>query len=248
MGREKLVIANWKMNSSLDIVNEFLDKIRGCNFDEMKGKLVIAPSFPYLSMFSSILDSNIYLGAQDCSFLDSSIGNYTGDVSSSMLSEVGCGYVMVGHSERRLYHKENEEILSAKLESVSSCGMIPILCIGENKEEHDSGELERVLDSQLAVLDGTNYGNIVIAYEPVWSIGSGLVPSLEHIKKINKFILEVVEQKLYLDRNVSLLYGGSVNVDNISKLMMIDSLDGVLVGGASLKFDELWKIAKQVIN
>jgi len=244
------IIANWKMNpattqeakSLFDSVKDGLSGIK--NVD-----LVICPPFIYLAAFNSYL-SIIKLGAQDCFYEKS--GPFTGGISSLMLKDLGCQYVILGHSERRIHFKETDEIINKKIKAVVSAGLNVIFCIGETEAEKKKGETQNVLEVQIKRgLDGISakeMENIVIAYEPVWAIGTGNPCSPDETRKAVLFIRKLIS-KIYPARildNLRILYGGSVNSENVRDYFGKSGVEGFIIGGASLKPEEFIKIIKNI--
>ncbi len=218
----KILVANWKMNGTIDLCREFLPMLNAAKFPE---SLVICPPYPLLHCFK---DKKFKLGAQNCGL--KSCGAYTGEVSPVLLKEIGCSYVIIGHSERRIsFHESNADIFE-KFKLLCELGIKPIVCIGEKLEEKTN--YKQVLSEQLRYfLDyGDLLSNCIFAYEPVWSIGTNIIPSLSEIEEITSFIKQKTMSQV--------LYGGSVNDKNIKDILNIPSLDGVLIGGASLKLKE----------
>ncbi|MGE0251529.1 MAG: triose-phosphate isomerase [Dongiaceae bacterium] len=222
----QLLIANWKMNGSKAGVLAYAAEL--LNFMAAEGKshqMVICPPFPYLDIVAENLDgSAVQLGAQDCHTQEK--GAFTGDISAPMLADMGCKYVIVGHSERRQYHGESDDLIAQKLQSAQKAGLIPILCIGETGEERKANKTLSVLSRQLKIAAG----DLVIAYEPVWAIGTGLTPSAAEIEAAHRHI----RQELKTNK-APILYGGSVKPENAQEIFAIPGVDGALVGGASLK-------------
>ncbi len=226
-----LIVANWKMNpASPREAKQIFNAIKKKDF-------VLCPPFVYLPLFKGIT-----LGAQDCFFEEK--GAYTGEVSAPMLKDLGVVYVIVGHSERRKYFKETNEIVNKKVRKVISSGLKPIMCIGETKEEKDQGQKASVLSEQiekgLDKLTRDEVKKMVIAYEPVWAIGTGDNCSVDETMKSILFIRQTLS-KLYnreIADSVKIIYGGSVNSENSASYIKEAGSDGLLVGGASLKPEE----------
>ena len=195
------------------------------DFNDIKHDIIICPPFPYLDTVGQ-LKQKISLGAQDCSRWAKS-GAYTGDVSCAMLSDLGCEYIIIGHSERRQHHGEADELLREKLLVVQDAGLIPILCVGENLEIREDGDAEKFVLSQLNIVANLDISKLIVAYEPIWSIGTGLVPSNAQIDDMTSLIA--------VNYDCPVLYGGSVNASNAPEILAINSVDGLLIGGASLK-------------
>jgi triosephosphate isomerase len=213
---KKLVVGNWKMNSDAQSCVSLVSNITESNTVDV----VICPPFPYLS----IAKTNLLLGAQNCSAFEN--GAYTGEVSAKMLSDIGCKYVILGHSERRQHFKENDSEVLAKAMLAHKHGLKAIICVGESLETYQSGKTEEFVSGQL-----TNYLDLdpsltIIAYEPIWAIGTGLTPTVAEVEAITKSI----KQK----SKFPVLYGGSVNQKNCKDFANIKAVDGFLVGGASL--------------
>lgn len=241
----KLIVANWKMNGTKENTHGFCHKINALSQEtNTKNTLVICPPAPYLDILKNDLKtSEIKLGAQDCSAALE--GAYTGEVSAQMLADIGCNYVLIGHSERRQHHQEFNDLLSKKIHQALEAGLQPIFCIGESDADYEANGTQDVLKKQLKALrDFKENKSIVVAYEPVWAIGTGKVASLEDIQNTCSFIKEA----LFNDHALSppILYGGSVKGDNSAAILSLLAVGGVLVGGASLKADEFWKIATVV--
>jgi triosephosphate isomerase len=223
----KYVIANWKMSLTPTDGQQLLDRLPAHK------SLVICPSYPQLSEFRH-KHPNHKFGAQDVSAFNA--GAYTGEVGAQFLKELGVHYVIIGHNERRTLFSETADILAKKLENSLNAGLTVIFCVGETKEQRP--DYTTILAEQLAVLKPHPSANIIVAYEPVWSIGTGIQPTPEEIFAAVGFIKELT--------HLPVVYGGSVNGDNIAKIAAIQNLDGVLVGSASTKYDELSKILKVI--
>ncbi|MCR4623612.1 MAG: triose-phosphate isomerase [Alphaproteobacteria bacterium] len=219
----KFLVANWKMNGNVEFAENFLKKI---NSIKTENQIVVCPPFPLLHKFENFSHS---LGAQNCS--DKKNGAFTGEVSPLLLQDLGCKYVIVGHSERRRIFKESNELIFEKYRTLIELNIIPIICVGETEEARP--EWRDVLSTQLGKFkNDENLQKAIIAYEPVWSIGSGKTPTTSEIHEVLSFIKQITAFKC------PTLYGGSVNIKNISDILQIPSVDGVLIGGASLKIEE----------
>ena len=241
----KIVIAgNWKMHKtqveSLEFVQKFKSEIQ--NTEEGREIVLCAP-FTSLSIMSKNLHgSRIQLGAQNIHWEDK--GAYTGEISGDMLTEIGISYVVVGHSERRQYFGETDQTVNLRLKSAQKHGITPILCVGETKEQRDTGATEKIIINQLKEdLIDIDQSNLVIAYEPIWAIGTG--DTCESIEA-NR-VIGVIRQQLK-NKNVSIQYGGSVKPNNIDEIMTQSEIDGVLVGGASLEPASFARIANYKIS
>ena len=244
---KKLIVANWKMNmtkaSGISLVKSLSAKInRSINSSR---EVVVCPPFTLISEISKILKSSkISLGGQDCS--TDSFGAFTGDISSLMLKDLGCKYVIVGHSERRENHNESEKIIKNKLDLALSLGLKVILCVGEKMQERKKGNTIRIIarQLQLSISKKCNNKNTIIAYEPVWSIGSGVTPKDSEICDVHNFIKNKSSQLSIGDKPLMVLYGGSVNPKNSKNILSLQNVDGALVGGASLKLKSFLDIIR----
>ncbi|WHQ46565.1 MAG: triose-phosphate isomerase [Candidatus Midichloria sp.] len=226
--RSKLVIANWKMNILLRDAFVLLKSVKTEN--HLKN-LVVCPPFVYISTLISAF-AKLNFGAQDCSAND--LGAHTGEISASMLYEIGCKYVIIGHSERRINLGEDNKIIGRKLAKALEAGITPIICIGESLIKNQNSTLE-YLFNQLEEIGVDSTKKFVIAYEPIWAIGSGITPIANEISYIFAKIKDIYP-------HLQLLYGGSVNPENADEFFSIDILDGLLVGGASLSEKKLNQI------
>ncbi len=220
---KKIIIANLKMNLTLDEMVNYKNVVEEGEYND----LIICPSYLYLQMMKS---KKYEISAQDAYYIDK--GAFTGEVSFYQLKSTGIKYSLIGHSERRHVFNEGNEIITMKMKSCISNGIIPILCVGETKEERETGDTFNVIDKQIdTALEGLNMSNTIIAYEPVWSIGTGMIPELGEIEEIHLHIKQLLNKKYNTDSKV--LYGGSVKLDNIEAICGLSSVDGVLIGGAS---------------
>jgi triosephosphate isomerase len=247
---KKIFAANWKMNGSLASITQLLNSM----FSQLDGDLeekdvIIFPPSPYIQHTKSILSNvNWHVGGQDLSNFDQ--GAYTGEVAASMLRDLGCTYVLVGHSERRHILGESKELVAQKFSQAIRHKLIPILCVGETLDEKNSGQTENIIDSQIqSVLDLPSGGELlkngILAYEPVWAIGTGVAAKLADAVSVHKHMHSWLLQNKV--RGVPIIYGGSVNSENAYDFISAQGVDGVLVGGASLdahKFVEIIKCTK----
>ena len=234
--RARLVAGNWKMNGSLRANAALLDAIKS-GIKRGDNVAVCAP-YPYLGQVSeSLSGSAIAWGAQNVSEHDS--GAYTGEVSGAMLKEFGCRYAIVGHSERRQLYGESDARVAAKFAAARSAGITPILCVGETLEEREAGRTEEVVARQLgAVLRSNDFGSAVLAYEPVWAIGTGRNATPEQAQALHAFL------RARLSPGVRILYGGSVKAANAAAIFAMPDVDGGLIGGASLVAKEFLEIVR----
>ena len=241
MKRTKYTIANWKMNGQKDSYKLVKSISNYCQKMKRKtSKVVICPPFTLLSELIK-KEKKIKFGGQDCHYM--SEGAYTGSISANMLKSINCQYVILGHSERRIYQKETSQELNLKIQSAIKSNLTVIYCIGEKLEEIKKRNI--ILKKQLSSLPkNIDPKKIIIAYEPVWAIGTGKVPSLDDINKIHEKIRHILSNlvSLRFSKHVSILYGGSVNAVNSVDILNLDHVDGALVGGASLKSKEFCKI------
>lgn len=253
MPTKKIIIANWKMNLSLTetmvLAKKFKEKFAGFT----KGEIAVCPVTLALNQVAKILKGGqLKLGAQNVFWEDK--GPYTGEISADMLVEVGCQYVIIGHSERRKYLFENYEMVHKKVRAVLETDkLIPIVCIGETIEEKESNKRDFVLveQSQQALSGIDVFGNqqIIVAYEPIWAIGTGTAiepAEAEYAHKIIKLALNDMFGMQVISKNFKIIYGGSINLKNVKKFADLENMDGLLVGGASLKADEFFKVVRAI--
>jgi len=234
--RRKLIAGNWKMNGMMssgrdlarDLVADLAKDSPDCDF------LVCPPCHLLTTVGDEVSGSAVGLGAQDCHTAEK--GAHTGDVSAAMLADAGCSHVIVGHSERRSNHGEDDALVRSKAEAAIAAGLVPIICIGETEEERLAGRTLEVVGTQIAGSLPQTDGEIILAYEPVWAIGTGRTPTSEEVAEAHAFIRSQLRDHLGAERAeaVRVLYGGSVKAENADELLTIDDVDGALVGGASL--------------
>ena len=246
--RKKIVAGNWKMNTApregVELVRSIINGLKEVSSDV---SVIVAPPFTHLSSIrNEIQESRVALSAQNCA--DHLKGAYTGEVSVSMLAAIGCEYVILGHSERREYYGEDSAILTEKINLVLTNGLIPIFCVGEKLSQREDGTYFTVVADQLSSvlfgLDPKEFANVVIAYEPVWAIGTGKTATAEQAQDMHLFIRSRLREHFGdIADNTAILYGGSVNASNAQDLFSQPDIDGGLIGGASLKADDFIKIA-----
>lgn len=246
--RKKVIAGNWKMNNDLhgtvSLISDLKKELNGKN---VEAEVIICPPFTSLETASTLLkDSVIKLGAQNMYFEES--GAFTGEVSVSMLKSVGCEYVILGHSERRTIFNESDQVINKKIKTAIKFGLKPIFCIGETLEEREKGITFKVVETQiqngLKDLSESDLSNLIIAYEPVWAIGTGRNATPQQAQEVHQFIRGLIS-KLYsanFARQLVIQYGGSVKADNAKELLSQPDIDGALVGGACLKADSFIKI------
>ena len=206
--------------------------------------MLICPPATLLFLVAELLtDTPVALGAQDCHAKPS--GAFTGDIAAPMLADAGCSYVIVGHSERRAGHREDDALVRAKAEAAVAAGLTPIVCLGETEAERDAGQALAVVERQLAgsLPAGAEAARLVVAYEPVWAIGTGRTPTASDIEAVHRHLRRKLAGRVAEPERVRLLYGGSVKKDNCAEILGLPEVNGALVGGASLKAEEFWAIA-----
>ncbi len=247
--RRPLIAGNWKMNTlaedGLALAGDLAARAKAK--PDAAYDLLICPPATLLQPIAGLIGKGrLILGAQDCHAEES--GAHTGDIAAPMLADLGCGYVITGHSERRAGHGESDEMVRAKAAAAIGAGMTAIVCLGESEAARDAGEAARVVEGQLlgSLPEGGRAGNLVIAYEPVWAIGTGRTADLGEIDEIHGLIRKALAQRLgaVAAAAMRILYGGSVKPDNAAQILAIEDVDGALVGGASLKAKDFWAIAQ----
>lgn len=245
---KKLIAGNWKMNGTLAdtarLVQEVAAGILGDATLSGKCDFLICPPFVHIAAARSALGGTLMLGAQDCSA--SADGAFTGDVSASMLKDAGCRYVIVGHSERREHYGEKSELVARKAEKAHESGLTTIICVGEKELEREQGKHEDVVARQLkaSIPASANAQNTIIAYEPVWAIGTGKTATPADVKTMHAFIRGQLKERLADSENMRILYGGSMKPENAKNLLATPNVDGGLIGGASLVAAQFLAIAK----
>ncbi|WPE16471.1 triose-phosphate isomerase [Candidatus Thioglobus autotrophicus] len=245
--RQVIVAGNWKMNASKETVNTLIMGILSGMADVDSNVIVCAPS-PYMSQVEALIThSQLHLGAQDLNVNAS--GAFTGEVSADMIKDFGAQYVIVGHSERRSLYGETDEIVASKVQVALDNGLTPLFCIGETLEQREAGSMEAVVSRQIqAVIDRVGIGafkNIIIAYEPVWAIGTGVTASPQQAQDAHAFIRSMLTQNdASVAQTTPILYGGSMNPGNAAELIGCEDIDGGLIGGASLKAEDFLQICK----
>jgi len=253
MSRQNIVAGNWKMHKTLEESNALITEIRGIVRDEMQSntKVILCP--PYISLASAnrlLEGTNIELGAQNCH--QDEQGAFTGEISAAMVKSTGASHVIIGHSERRQYFGDTNEITALKTKNAIRLGLKVIFCVGETLAQREDKSYFRVVESQLSeglfALDRKEFSQIVVAYEPVWAIGTGLTASPEQAQEMHAYIRKVIGMHFTeeIAQNTSILYGGSVKADNAMTLFGQADIDGGLIGGASLKARDFVDIVKAV--
>ena len=247
--RKPLMVGNWKMNKtiteSIPLINDLLESLK----DYQETEIVICPPFTSLWVARELIqDSKIILGAQNFYFQND--GAYTGEISARMLQNIGCGYVILGHSERREYFQESSEMVAKKVQQAIIFGLTPIICVGEKLKEREEGRAQEIIraeiDTVFAILKSNDANRVVFAYEPIWAIGTGKAATAKDAEDIIQYLRKLIKDRYgeVIAQQIRILYGGSVNSDNITALMAEPDIDGALVGGASLQADTFASIVK----
>ena len=246
-----LIAGNWKMNGlrhgARIQVDDLLERMAGADLQDRD--ILLCPPATLIDMMVAarhVRAQPLLVGGQDCHTERS--GAHTGDISAEMLKDAGCEYVIVGHSERRADHGEDNDTVRRKARAAIDAGLTAIICIGETENQRQSGETLQVLTGQLegSVPEGADAANTVIAYEPVWAIGTGLTPTTEDVAEAHAHIRETIGGLIADAPMVRLLYGGSVKPSNAAELLAVENVDGALVGGASLKAADFWAIVTAI--
>lgn len=242
---QQYIIGNWKMNGTKadaqKLATGFLKRVLEAT--RPLPHIILCPSYPYLLPVIEILkDSPLEVGAQDGHPENS--GPFTGDVSVAQLKDVGCKYVIIGHSERRQHHQEKSALIQRKIEATVKAGLKPIYCLGESIDDHKKGKTLPTLLNQLEteIPSDISPHEILVAYEPLWAIGTGVTPTLDEIKEVMGFLKHILSKRITGGALIPLLYGGSVTEQNATQILDLPNVDGLLVGGTSLKLDEFWEI------
>jgi triosephosphate isomerase len=245
--RKTIVAGNWKMNSSKELVNVLVEGILS-GMSGVSSEVILCAPFPYLSQVEALIDgSNLMLGAQNLSAKPK--GAFTGEVSAEMIKDFGAEHVIVGHSERRSLYGETNDVVAEKTKAAIDASLKPILCVGESLEEREAGKTEAVVEEQLNAVIGLigidAFDSVVIAYEPVWAIGTGLTASPEQAQLVHLFIRNLLANSNdKIAQKTQIVYGGSMNAGNAADLISCPDIDGGLIGGAALKADDFLQICK----
>lgn len=245
--RRTLIAGNWKMNGSLATNAQLLDDIVVASSEaNSSSEVLVCAPFVYLSQLQEkLMSTEVRWGSQDVS--SKKMGAYTGEVAASMLSDFSCGYVIVGHSERRAYHLESNELVAQKALRAIESGLTAIVCVGETLEERESGQTNAIVSAQLKavleVLSDDDLNKIVVAYEPVWAIGTGKTATPEMAQEVHADLRALIAARnMVVAEKVRILYGGSMKPDNAKELLSMPDIDGGLIGGASLKAVDFFAI------
>lgn len=245
--RQRLVAGNWKLNGSRDLVGSLVGALVAGIEDGVNADVAVCPPFVYLAEAEAALGgSAVRLGAQNVSA--EAEGAYTGEVSARMLVEMGCRYAIVGHSERRSLYGEDDALVARKFVAARGAGLVPILCVGETLEEREGGVTEEViarqLDAVVAAAGADAVAQAVVAYEPVWAIGTGLTATPEQAQAVHAFMRGRLRESTAVADECCMLYGGSVKPDNAAELFAMPDIDGGLIGGASLDAEAFLAICR----
>lgn len=250
---KKLIAGNWKMNGARSSAHALFENIAngvkaGPHITETCD-LLVCPTYlhlPLVQQHRTQHNVDIAIGAQNCSSHND--GAYTGEISAAMLIDLGCEYVIIGHSERRHHHRETSIEIGRKVEKAHEYGLTTIICVGEKEDEREEGGAKDIVEEQLhqSIPKGSTAENTVIAYEPVWAIGTGKTATPDDVADMHEFIRGKLQEKLEDSEKVRILYGGSVKPDNAAELLSIDNVNGALIGGASLDAESFLGIAKAV--
>jgi len=247
--RKPIIAGNWKMNKLTSEAVELAREVKNKTGTIADREIVLCPPFTVLSSVKEVIKgSSIKLGAQNMYW--EVRGAYTGEVSPTMLKDIGCNYVILGHSERRQYFGETNKTVNKKAKIAFSIGLIPIVCVGETLQQREKGETLTVIEEQvktgLSGLTKEESKGLVVAYEPVWAIGTGKTATPEEAEEVQRFIRKLLGQMFGKEnaQAIRILYGGSINPDNISVLMSCEDIDGGLIGGASLNVESFLKVVR----
>lgn len=250
--KKSLIVANWKLNGNKKTIKELIYNIKKNISPTKNCEIVIAPPVIYLDYVKKLIDNTkITLAAQNVD--ENLTGAFTGEISVDMLKDIGVKYVIIGHSERKKYHLENKKSISQKFFLIKSANLIPILCIGETKEEHSQGKTQEICKKQIDYIiknQGISvFENTVIAYEPIWAIGTGYYPNKYEINNISTFIRKYFKKKnKKISDSIIIQYGGSINEKNIKEIFSSSNLNGALVGNASLNGNIFCNIINKISN
>jgi triosephosphate isomerase len=239
-----LIIGNWKayktISSAQDFIKSWIELLENSSQEPSFSEVVLCPPVSLLHC----INKNITLGAQDCSGLAEVEGPFTGDITAAMLKDSGCKYVIIGHSERRKYSHDSNQLIKQKMEYAHKAGLIAILCVGETLEQRENGSYKQILAEQLdeSMAQSANVSNLIIAYEPVWAIGSGKVARIDQIEEIHQYLSDKCLSRFA--QRAKIIYGGSVNVNNAQEILSAKMVSGLLIGGASLDVQAFYQITK----
>ena len=238
------VAANWKMNLDKKSILEFTKSLHKFKFSNQINTCIFPPMTYIDYLYNLINNLPISVGGQNCHFKSS--GAFTGEVSANFLKDTGCEYVLVGHSERRILNNENNAEIKSRAQTAINSNLKVILCVGERLTDREEGKALEYIEKQINDCLPNNFKDLFIAYEPIWSIGTGKIPSAFEIQEMHSHIKKIVFR--ISNKNINVLYGGSVNTENINEILKITNVDGVLVGGASLKAKDFLAIYSAAVK
>ena len=239
-----IIAANWKMNLNLSDLNLFSETLKKNNFSNDVQACIFPQSLHLNYLIDLLKTTPVYFGGQNC-YLKTN-GPFTGEISPVALKEIGCDYVILGHSERRQIFNETNDHIKKCSEAAVNAKLIPIICVGENLDDRNNKKALDFVKEQILNSTPVTKNEIIIAYEPIWSIGTGIIPSKDEIFEMHDYIKKIVHSLLNL--KVKVLYGGSVNLNNLEEVLSVNNVDGVLVGGASLKVKDFLAIYEAVVK
>jgi len=249
--RKKLIAGNWKMNGLKEDAKALASAIFEKATTNMPFDMLVCPPMNVLGFVAELPHDSVFVGAQDVAETTKSSGAFTGDVSATMVKDLGATWTLVGHSERRQYHGETNAVVKQKALNAIAAGLTTVICIGETLVEREAGQAVAVVRRQTreCVPAEVTPENCVIAYEPVWAIGTGKVPTAEDVAEIHAAVRDELAQVLGNEKaeKIRILYGGSVKPENAKELLNVENVDGALIGGASLKADSFWAIAETLM-
>ena len=238
------IAANWKMNLNLNDINLFSESLKKNNFSNQVQACIFSQSLHLNYLINLLKTTPVYFGGQNC-YLKTT-GPYTGEISPVALKEIGCDYVILGHSERRQIFKETNDHIKKCSEAAINTNLTPIICVGESLDNRNNKKALDFVKEQILNSTPVTKNEIIIAYEPIWSIGTGIIPSKEEIFEMHDFIKKIAYS--LLNAKVKVLYGGSVNLNNLEEVLSVNNVDGILVGGASLKVKDFLAIYEAVVK
>ena len=245
--RQKIIAGNWKMNGLKADSVELAKAVFSKASSDMPFDLIVFPPMNVLGFVADVPHNGVFVGSQDVAETTKASGAFTGDVSAQMVKDLGATWTLVGHSERRQYHAESDAVVRQKAENAINAGLTVVICIGETLAERESGRAIEVVTAQVknSMPATANAQNCVLAYEPVWAIGTGKVPTTGDVAEMHAAIRAEVQKNLGAEvaEGMRILYGGSVKTENAKELLYVANVDGALIGGASLKADSFWAIA-----
>lgn len=244
INNKNLIVANWKMHKSIHAAQQYIHSFMQLEELERSSINCDVVFCPPVTLIQVLKEAGMVVGAQDCCAFSEIEGAFTGDISAQMLKDVGCQYIIVGHSERRKYHQESNELVKQKIANVHKAGLIAIICIGETLNQREDEDYKQILLKALeeGMPESANDRNTIIAYEPLWAIGTGKTATIDQIAEIHQYLLEKSLSRFAFSPKI--IYGGSVNLENSQAILDISNVSGLLIGGASLNPEIFYKIIK----